>query len=202
MLRAERADRRASLAVFVAENRLNRLGAKAGVLMQDQQRFDEWVIEKGEVFTRAAYGSEGWYAAKGEAAPRFMVWFAGQVASGVPAREICGHYMQDEGLLGAFLAEDATRVDMYQRALRWVADGYVADAVGIADDATMDGLGVAKLQIDTRLKVAEKLDPVRFGKQEGGLGGALENLADVLQRISERKRAPQTLDVTDAQVVE
>lgn len=201
MLRRERADRRAALGVFANENRRTRLAAKATALMKDQEGFDDWVCEKGGVYIHEKSRAE----LKELNATPFMTWFCGQVASGVSPRELCAHYMQDDGLLGAFLAENGTRLEQYRRAQQWVADMMVSEVVPISDDATPETLGVDKWRGESRLKVAAMLDPERFGRKEGGLAAGLENLADVLTRISERKQkalAAPVAEIEDAEVIE
>ena len=155
-----------------------KLGRKASALLLDVARFDDWVKEQG-----GADGSAG-----------FERWFMAQISSGVTAKVLCGHYCVDLGLVGEWLTAEAGRLERYYRAQRWVADAFVSETVDIADGADAETLGADKLRVDTRFKIAEKLDPVRFGKQEAGLGAAMENLADVLQRISERKRAPVVIE--------
>ncbi len=162
-----------------------KLGRKASALMLDVARFDDWVLEQGGV-------------------AEFERWFFAQVSSGVTAKALCEHYVVDLGLVGEWLTADSARLERYHRAQRWVADGYIAETVEMADQGDPDNVPHSKLTIDTRFRYAEKMDPVRFGKQEAGLAGSLENLADVLQRISERKRAPAVIeaDVTDVTPME
>ena len=61
----------------------------------------------------------------------------------------------------------------------------VGEAVEIADGG--EDVARDRLRVDTRFKVAAKWNKERYGEGEG-LGAGLENLAMVLQRISERKR--------------
>jgi hypothetical protein len=188
LVRGERAERRRAMEVFRDEGRYRRLVGKVSTLLLDQRVFDEWVMEKGDGDVLAEYGTEGWNTAFARAVPGFMRWLCAQAANGVFAAEVCGHYMQDVGLLGAFLTEVPERLEQYRRAQAWVVDGYVMEVVPLADEATPETLGVDKWRVEARMKVAAMVDPERFGKKEAGLGASLDNLSAVLQGISERKQ--------------
>jgi len=207
LARLERAERREKMRLFAEENKYRRMVGTVSVLMQDQEAFDRWVVEKSGVSTFGAdgehvrYGSVEWGVVFESAEKGFLRWVCGQRAAGVLARELMGHYMLDEGLLGGYLAEKPERLEMYRRAQSWAMDGYVEDVVPLADEATPEDLGVKKWQGEARMKVAAMIDPERFGKKEGGLTGALDNLSAVLQGISERKQRIQQQAVLDATVV-
>jgi hypothetical protein len=154
-------------------------------MLADAEVFDDFVEQHGgdEMMTRVV---------------------CARVANQESLEDLCAHYCINYGLLWEWISEDAQRLERYFRAQKGVADRYVSGVVAIADGATPETLGVDKWRGESRFKAAEKLDPVRFGKQEAGLAGSLENLADVLQRISERKRQPAVIeaDVQDVTPME
>lgn len=67
--------------------------------------------------------------------------------------------------LAAWIFDDRERAERYNAALRFAAETYVHEAVPIADEATAerDAVAKAKLQIDTRLRIATKWDRARYG---------------------------------------
>lgn len=151
-----------------ADGRPYGMGRRSYVRMMDTKRWLEWVREKG--------GEEG--------AIEFV--FA-QVANDVPLPVICEHYGLDYGFLWGLVSSRPEWLERYYLAQRGVAEYYMSEVVPIADGADPDAVNHAKLRIDTRLKVAGKWNRERYGDSDAVLGAGLENLAAVLQRISERK---------------
>lgn len=144
--REARREGRSALSEMTTLHPNSRIARRSSALMLDVERFDDWVAEQG--------GDDG-----------FMRWFCAQIAAGVPAKVLCQHYVVDDGLLGEYLTAEPSRMERYYRAQRWVADGFVAEAVGIADEDNPDVVR-DKLRVDTRLKVAGKLDRQRFGEEK------------------------------------
>lgn len=101
-----------------------------------------------------------------------------------------------------FVTEHAGLYDAAQRVL---AGQLAEEALEKADDAAPETVGVAKLQVETRLRLASKLDRERFGERPAGnLADALEGFEAVLQRVSEkRQRALKAAqgEVVDAEIV-
>lgn len=160
-----------------------KLGKRAGVMWRELDIFEDRIKECG-----------------GEDA--MMALFCAHMADRGDIEDFCAHYALDAGLLGAFVAEKPERMQWLHNALQWKAEVDVSRTVPLADGATVEDVKVVALQIKARMDRAALYAPERFGKKEGGLAGNLENLADVLTRISERKRAPQTLEnVTDVEAV-
>lgn len=166
-IRSERVERRELLSRMVEARPNTKLAKRAGVLLLDMRRFDDWVEECGGE----------------DAAVRFV---CAQVASRVGLTEIAAHYVLDRGLLWALLSESEERLGKYYRALRGVADEYVGEVVGIADGSSVEDVVVGKLQIDARLKVAEKYDAVRFGKQTRVTHEVGGDFGERLRRAQER----------------
>lgn len=144
---AERQARRAALQVVADRSPNSKGGVKAGRMLADYERLDEWLEMWG--------GDDG-----------ALFELCAQVSEGVTLMGYCEHYGLNRGLMCAWMGEDESRVASYQRAKRWVADNYVDDAVSIADRADVETVAVDKLRVDTRLKVAPLLDRVRFGRDE------------------------------------
>ena len=173
---AERAARREAMSV-VSEGR-GRLARRVSSVLLDTQIFEDWVEEKG--------GAE-----------EFMRWFCAQVAAGVTARILCDHYMQDEGLLGGFLAEKPERMEQYYRAQEWAAQGLVDEAY---EEAWDDGPDVvrSKLRVATNMQIAGKFHRARFGeeKQVGAPGVPVINFVmgdSVLALVPTTGQPPEKL---------
>lgn len=60
---------------------------------------------------------------------------------------------------------------LYDAALKVLASEYGEESVSIADQATPETAGVAKLRVDARLKVASKFDRSRYGEADQGPRG-------------------------------
>lgn len=145
----------------VVEGRGGRLAEKAGVLLLDIRGLDERIEEAG-----------------GEENLVFML--CAQVAGGVTLGEWCRHYDLNRGLVWAFLTERDEWYQRYLRALEGVADGYVGEVVGIADDE--EDVARGKLRVDARMKVAGMYSRKRFGDaKDGGAGGGGGQLPAVVQ---------------------
>ena len=176
---------RRGLRSVVTRNPSGRLAKRASALLLDRDRFDDWVLEFGGEEIAVGY-------------------VCAQVISGVSLKTLCEHYVLDAGLLGALMTKRPEYEERLKAAQRWLAETHVSEIVGIADDVDEEKQAIAKagLRIKAREAVAAFYKPERFGKVDGSLSVGLENLADVLTRISERKRAPAVVDAEDAQVVE
>ena len=164
---AERQERRELFRRMKEVSPRSKLGVKAGVLFLDVERFDDWVEECGG----------------DDSAVRFV---CAQVASRVGLTDIAGHYGLDRGLLWALLSESDERLQRYYRALRGVADEYVGEVVEIGDGANVETVPLAKLQAELRLKVAEKYDAARFGRQTKVTHELGVDFGERLRRAQER----------------
>lgn len=131
----------------------------------------------------------------------------------------------------AWVSEDAERAKEYEALMRLTAQVHVSEAVEIADTVQVgtrtktkvdadggetvetleaDMIEHRRLQIDTRLRVAEKIDPGRWGARtqivpmaEGGFDGALDGLAAaLLDRMRVVSVSKPEIEAEDAQVVE
>lgn len=182
IVKDEREERREAL--LRARDLPGKLGRRAAVLYLDRERFDDWVEEQG--------GDEG-----------LIRVVCAQVSSGVRLKVMCEHYGVEYGLLWEWLGRDKERLERYYRAQVGLADAWVGEVVDIADGADADSLAVDKWRGEARLKVAPFYDRARFGAKESQLGAGLENLAAVLERISERRRSVVISDgeVVDGQLV-
>lgn len=181
-VKSERAERRELFGRMLEASPNTKLGKKVGVLLLDVRVFDEWV---------EGCGGE-------DAAVRFV---CAQVASRVSLTDLAGHYGLDRGLLWAMLSETEERLGRYYRALKGVADEYVGEVVGIADGSSVDDVSVGKLQIEARLKVAEKYDAVRFGKQTRVTHEVNVDFGERLRRAQERVINGQAVEVEDVEAL-
>ena len=156
---AERMARREAMAAVAGGG--GKLARKVSAMMLDQDGFDDWVCEKGGEFVPGRSLAES----KKANAAGFMTWFCAQVAAGVPPKVLCEHYMQEMGLLGAFLAEEPGRLEQFYRAQQWAAQGLVDEAY---EEAWDDGPDVvrSKLRVSTNMQIAGKYDRPRFGEEK------------------------------------
>jgi hypothetical protein len=154
---------------------------------------------RGEVVLLSLDVFDDWLSGFGgdEVAEFFVM---GQVASGVTLKDMCTHYVLDYGLMWGWMTERPGRMERYYAAQRGIADAMVSEVPGIAERATVEDVVVGKFQVDTALKVAAKWDKDRYGEKVGLVAG-LEDLAVVLQRISERRRSVGVQERSD-QVLE
>jgi hypothetical protein len=73
------------------------------------------------------------------------------------------------GVLWNWLKDVPERLEKYRDALKGYGDALIAETVGIAD-----GSGDAKLMVDTRFKVAGKVDKKMWGEEkDAGKGGGI-----------------------------
>lgn len=181
-VRSERAERRELFGKMLAASPNTKLGRKVGVLLLNVKVFDDWVEECGGE----------------DAAVRFV---CAQVASEVRLKDLAEHYGLDKGLLWAMLSETEERLGRYYRALKGVADEYVGEVVGIADGSDVETVPVDKLKIEARLKVAEKYDAVRFGKQTRVTHEVNVDFGERLRRAQERVINGQAVEVEDVEAL-
>lgn len=87
--------------------------------------------------------------------------------------------------LGLWIDSDSTRCQAYNVALRLNADRIAHECVLIADSANADNVAVAKLRIDTRMRLASSWDKQRYGK--GNAHGDF-NLTITVDRDGDRDR--------------
>lgn len=144
-IKTTRAEWRKKLSIAGRLSPASKLAQNVGVLLLDLDIFEDRIAEAG-----------------GEEELVFII--CAQVASGVTLTDWCANYVVQRGLVWAFITETPERFERYQRALRGIADEYVAATVGLADGADEDTIQTSKLQIDTRFRAAGVYDRPRFGK--------------------------------------
>lgn len=182
-VKSVRAEWRARLSQAARLSPNSKLAKKAGVLLLDLDSLDDRIEEAG-----------------GEDELAFVI--CAQVASGCTLTDWCVHYAIERGLVWAFLTETDERLQRYLRALQGVADEDVSETKAIADGATPEDVGVAKLQIDTRFRRAGKYHRDRFGDQLT----VVQDKRVVLELRFGVRREPDgpvvvPADIEDAQVV-
>lgn len=148
VVESERAVRRSALQAVVDRAPKGMLAGKARNLLMGIARFDEMVEELGDE-------------------ERMLFFLVAQVAGGGSLQEVCREYVLDYGVVWAWLMEQPKRMDAYEEAKRGAANLYVEESVGIADGADPEFVPLAKLKVDTRLKVSALLDRKRFGNDKG-----------------------------------
>ena len=103
-----------------------------------------------------------------ENAPRWVTWWhdmLDRVAEGETIHKVCKRMEWREGtfLRWVRLREDMSR--QLKEAEAIYADRKAQETIDIADLANPDDVAVRKLQVETRLKVASKLNPEKWGDQ-------------------------------------
>lgn len=174
-----------------ADGRPYGMGKKSYVKLLDQRGFREWVAERN--ITAGTEDSD-----KGA-----MSFICAQVCGRATLKQISDHYVIDYGLLWDFVNETPARKERYHAAQRGMAEFMAGETLEIVDRTDPEFVAVSKLQVDQRNKLMKAWNKERYGDAEAQLGAGMENLAAVLQRISERKMRPATApEIEDAQIVE
>ncbi len=109
------------------------------------------------------------------------------ITEGRSLQWVCEKYGMMYSVMWEWIRDDGERMDGYQNALKGRADALMGEVVEIAD-----GSGDAKLMVDTRFKLAGKLDSGRFGdtskvevKGSVSLIGLLASLKELPQDVIE-----------------
>jgi hypothetical protein len=81
-------------------------------------------------------------------------------------KEIAKDWQVPYGRLCQWITEDRERAEQYSLALKFAADSFAHECVPLADGVSKpEDVPAAKLQIDTRLRIAGKWDRNRYGEQ-------------------------------------
>ncbi len=91
-----------------------------------------------------------------------------RVAEGETLKELAKGWSVPYGKLAEWITEDAGRAEQYARASRLWMDALARETVAIADglsgaELTKQEVTAARIKIDTRLRLASKLDRERYG---------------------------------------
>lgn len=99
-----------------------------------------------------------------------------RVAEGETLREIAKAWQVPVGRFVEWYTTE--HADLYETALRARADQLAHEALGIADGADKETVAPAKLQVDTRLKLAGHWDRNRYGGSKDVSGGGIQVFVD------------------------
>jgi hypothetical protein len=94
-----------------------------------------------------------------------------RLSEGETLREVCLAWEVPHGRVLGWILGDEARTGAYLRALEVASHALVGECVGIADGAEAETVGVAKLRIDTRWRVAAAHSKALYGESKGGGGG-------------------------------
>ena len=111
-----------------------------------------------------------------------------RVAEGERLKEICRSRGWPYSVVAQWVAQTEDVGKAYEAALRIAADDLAQETVGIADGAEPETVGVAKLRVDTRQKLAGKLYRDRYGEQVT-VAHTLDPFSEMLRRVSEKRLA-------------
>jgi hypothetical protein len=99
-------------------------------------------------------------------------------------KQIAKDWQVPYGRLCQWITEDRERAEQYSLALKFAADSFAHECVPLADGVSKpEDVPAAKLQIDTRLRVAGKWDRNRYGEQTKIEHGGSLSLISVLSSI-------------------
>jgi hypothetical protein len=132
-----------------------------------------------------------------------------RIADGETLKQIAKAWQVPYGLFAQWLIEDRERSEQYNAALKLWMDSLAQETVQIADEqaavvkedgSTYDpNVQRDKLRIDTRLKLAGKLNRERYGDQTDLKVSGSVSLISVLSSLP---RTAAVLDATDAEIIE
>ena len=105
--------------------------------------------------------------------PNLIDQFCYRVAEGEAPKEICDSWRLPYGMVSKWIAEDEERNRKYEVALSLKAENHAHEALQIADEADSDSVPKARLQVETRLKLAGKWNPKRYGGEKDFGGGGV-----------------------------
>jgi hypothetical protein len=89
------------------------------------------------------------------------------------------------GALWKFIVDSPEVRRDYQSALEAYSQDKALETVGIADGASAEEVAVAKLRVETRFKLAGKVDRGRWGDQVT-VQHSVDDFGEMLRRVSER----------------
>ncbi len=121
-----------------------------------------------------------------------------QVAEGSTLREICATEGVNYSVLWKWLNAEG-RMEEYELAFRAKADSEAHAMLGIADGATPEEVGVAKLRVETRDRLIKKWDRNRYGDKVEVTHRAVPVLNIVTAvMVEEKVIEAEPLEITDA----
>ena len=109
----------------------------------------------------------------------------GKVIDGCTLQVICEEYGMMYSVMWEWVTDDRDRYERYKDALKGRSDALMSDVVGIAD-----GSGDAKLMVDTRFRLASKLDVGRFGDSSKVEVSGSVSLIGLLASLKDIKAVP------------
>lgn len=101
--------------------------------------------------------------------------------------EVCTAWDIPFARMRAWIAASADREASYEAALRIKADGFVGEAVGIADNGELP-VEDRKVRIATRFRAAAAYDRARFG--DGTASGGIREIKIVIETTNGRVELP------------
>jgi hypothetical protein len=126
--------------------------------------------------------------------PETLAVLCARVSEGEALADVCRAWGVPKGQVGKWLMEDKSRMQAYENALALWADNEAQACMAIADGASPEDVSVAKLQIDTRLKLASKWNAQRYGDNRKVEVSGNVGLIAMLASITEDE--PPAIDVT------
>lgn len=111
--------------------------------------------------------------------------FFHRVADGETVQEFCTSKSLAYSLVARHIAQTPLLKAQYDTALQLRGDALAQETIGIVDGATPETTAVKKLQAETRLRLAGKLDRERYGERERPAVAVNISLGDVAREIRE-----------------
>ena len=121
----------------------------------------------------------------------------GEITEGRSLQWVCESYGMMYSVMWEWLKDERSRFEGYQDALKGRADALVGEVIGIADES-----GDAKLRVDTRFKLAGKLDSGRFGDNSKVEVSGSVSLIGLLASLKELPKEDDVIEGEASEVVE
>ena len=140
-----------------------------------------------------------WPSARWEAAlkdPLTKDIIISRVADGETLKGVCKSRQWPYSMVAQWIVENPEIAQAYEGALALWGDALAQETIEIADNADPDMIQHAKLRVDTRTKLASRLNRNRYGEtpqvQINAQSGSLIAILSALPPL----RAPEEIDVT------
>lgn len=111
-----------------------------------------------------------------------------RVADGETLQDFCKSKSVAYSLVAKHIAETPLLKMQYDTALQLLGDALAQQTIEIVDGATPETVGVKKLQAETRIRMAGKLDRERYGERERPAVAVNISLGDVSREIADLER--------------
>lgn len=126
--------------------------------------------------------------------PQLIDRISTRVAEGESLKDLARAWGVPYGMLARWVADDEARKAQYEIGLALYADAEAMACIQIADTADAETVAVARLQVETRLKLIAKWDKQRYGAQaDTGASGFSGGINIVIEGV-QSKFGPKAIE--------